>query len=413
MLDFTVDRLTPGYYDYGAALNLIGQLDWLGALTMSTAASRGGDDEPTGGGPARKAGIVVQTVAPTPKRHTALVLYLQPGSLSCRDTLLAARHWAELLEIYASVRTEAENANRKPLDTMLDAVEKCDGDRLVTRPPVRSIALRTLLDALDKVPSIELRTEPLREPPDTRRPDHVPDSAPYLRMRSAYGIFRSIEVSDYGPTELIDLVTPEQQAAIAGAAWDYNELFHLVTYPEYCPPGHPFNAQKCKELGEIYQSQPPGVLNAIDRRICDHGRYIADLAERNPTDAALQDKLHRWTDYCGRYSYANSGVPDETVAPPPLLTMSENDTDAPVSVHAERRQQERLLRKQRRYILIVSSPYLPPSTFASVQVDGTYYYIAQDDVISQRNFRLLQLISIMESVAPAPPLTPTVSVGGH
>lgn len=413
LLNFTVDRLTPEYNDYGAALNIIGQLDFMAEITIAATAVHADDSTGPPSGASQKATTIVQTVPPAMPRHTALMLYLQPNGLSCSDTLVAARLWTQLLEIYATVRTEAENAHLKELESLLASIRGCEGESLALQPPGHFIAKQAVLAALHKVPSLELRTEALKDTGDSGRPTHISNLAPFLKMRSAYAIFRSIEVSDYSPTELVEIVTPAAQATIAGMPWNDGQQFHLFTFQQYCQPNSEINPQKCNELRQMYESQPASVREEMDRRICQHGRHITVLAERKPKDERLQDELHRWTQICGRYTFANAGIADPTVFPSPLLTMSEDDMSGPTSLTPQRRMEERLLRKQRRYILIVSAPDPPVDTFVSVEVDGTYYYVAKDDTISQKNFRLLQLLSIIQAVAPVAPLTPTVSVGGH
>jgi hypothetical protein len=410
MLNFTVSRLTPGTLDYGAALNAIGELDYLNAITIVTETPRWGNA--TGGADHPKGMTIVQTTPPTPPRHTALVIYIQPSGLTCYGTLLASRLWAQLLAIYASVRTEAENANHRALESLLAQNARCDDDRLVMAQEGPVHTKQVLLEALRKVPYIEIRSEPLRQSDEPWATGHVGNSAPFLGTRSAYAILKSVEVSDYEPTELIEIVTPEDHDAIADMPWNDGQQFHLFTFQQYCAWGREINAAKCKELREIYAKLPQPDRDAVDRQICRHGRHIEALARRGPTDDAVSDRLRRWSEICGKYSFA-TGMTDPSVNPPPLLTMSEDNMSGSTSLTEERRLQELLLLKQRRYILIVKSPTSPGDSFASVAVDGNYYYIPGDDVISQRNFRLLSLISTIEAVAPTAPLTPTVSVGGH
>jgi hypothetical protein len=298
------------------------------------------------------------------------------------------------------------------LENLIAPIEGCYGDKMVMRRQGSYTTKQALLEAMRKVPFLELRTEPFKAPSEAGRSGQVSNPAPFLRTRSAYAMFRSIEVSDYEPTELIEIVSPSQQAAIADMPWNDGQQFHLFTFQQYCAPGAEISPRKCKELREIYQGQSPLVRDAMDRQICAHGRHIVTLAEHDPANDRLRDRLGRWTQICGKYTFTNSET-DPSIDPAPLLTMSEDDTTGPTALTEERRAEEQLLRKQRRYVLVVSSSTLPPETFASVNVGDNYYYIAKDDNISQRNFRLLSLISTIQAVAPTAPLTPTVSVGGH
>jgi len=413
MIDFAVDRLTPGYYDYGAALNLIGQLDWETAITIATVAPRGEDAANPSAEAAGKNSVIVQTVPPVPPPHTALAIYLQPYGLSCHDTLFVARLWTQLLGLYSAVRTNAENANRDALETLLTRIEGCEGDRLVMRQPGAHATKQTLLAALEKVPSIELRTQPLKTSADPRAANHVNNPAPFLRMRSAYAILRSIEVSDYNPAELIEIVKPQDEVTIADMPWNDGQQFHIFTFQQYCRLGQEINASKCRQMRAIYESLSVPVRDAMERTICQRGAHIMSLAAANPKDDRVQGKLRLWRQVCGRFSFTPPTAEAPTETPTPVLTMGEDDTSRETTLTPERLSEEELLRLQRRYILVVSAPTLPPDTFVSIEVDGNAYYIAKDDVVSQRNFRLLAMISLIQAVTPVPPLTPTLGVGSH
>jgi hypothetical protein len=66
------------------------------------------------------------------------------------------------------------------------------------------------------------------------------------------------------------------------------------------------------------------------------------------------------------------------------------------------------------YLLIIESstpPSLHPYVMHFDWAKHLYYYICDDDNVSKDNFNLLNIFLIVESVAPTPPLTPTISVG--
>lgn len=120
ILDFTVDRLTPIYSDFGPALNLLSELDYHNAITMSAGAVRADTDTRTQTMTLRNGSIVVQTTPPASPGHTALQFYVQAritqsgvrsGTPECRQTLKIAGLWVKLLQLYESVRTSTENAN--------------------------------------------------------------------------------------------------------------------------------------------------------------------------------------------------------------------------------------------------------------------------------------------------------------
>jgi len=423
-LNFTVDRLTPGFKDYGAALNLLGQLDADDALTISVATAGADDDTPTKIATGQKSTITVQTAPSSPKPHNALVLYVQPYSLRSCDTILrVSRLWAQLLYIYRTVRTTEENAKREALDELLAPITGCRDKVLTSRRNGRGPTEAELIAALQRVPSIELRTDALKPAAHgASKSAAVANTAPFLRLRSAYGIFRSIDVSDYSPDELIEVVSPEDHAELTGMPWDDGQQFHLITFQQYCqtPPNvrHP----KCKDLldDDGYKHE---ASDRVSHQICVHGLFINKLADSRPMDKQVQRQRSRWAGICldsGKpftqdelYAAAKEAITD---ARRPLLTMSEDDSPEARSMNGEDRRflDETALQRQRRYVFIVQSQTLPAETFAWTEDDdGTYYYIAKDDYISQKNFRFLSLISTIQAVAPGAPLTPTLQVGGH
>jgi hypothetical protein len=70
----------------------------------------------------------------------------------------------------------------------------------------------------------------------------------------------------------------------------------------------------------------------------------------------------------------------------------------------------------RHFVAVLHKPGLPPANaYSAVFYRSEWYYIDNDDFISQENFRLVNLILSLQAVAPsssgAP--TPTLPVGGH
>jgi hypothetical protein len=68
----------------------------------------------------------------------------------------------------------------------------------------------------------------------------------------------------------------------------------------------------------------------------------------------------------------------------------------------------------RRYILIIVDDRLPSGpVYVSYSEGGKYYYIAQDDAVSEKNFYLISLFMTMMAIPPStPPLSPVIKVGG-
>ncbi len=67
----------------------------------------------------------------------------------------------------------------------------------------------------------------------------------------------------------------------------------------------------------------------------------------------------------------------------------------------------------RRYILIIQSDSPPSEAYVSYFFNGTWYSIAADDAVSQKNFTLISLFLTMMAIPSAvPPLSPVINVGG-
>jgi hypothetical protein len=75
--------------------------------------------------------------------------------------------------------------------------------------------------------------------------------------------------------------------------------------------------------------------------------------------------------------------------------------------------EEKYLGNSRRFMLIAESNTPPPAdAFASVRQGDHWYYILNDDKISQFNLGLISQITTIEAVpSQTPPLTPSISVG--
>lgn len=68
----------------------------------------------------------------------------------------------------------------------------------------------------------------------------------------------------------------------------------------------------------------------------------------------------------------------------------------------------------RRYILIIVDDQSPEEPVYVSYTDGKrWYYIADDDAVSAKNFQLLSLLTTMMAIPPtSQPLTPVINVGG-
>jgi hypothetical protein len=98
-------------------------------------------------------------------------------------------------------------------------------------------------------------------------------------------------------------------------------------------------------------------------------------------------------------------------APDAIQCLVTSDTRSTMFDYSAVRRERRLW-FLRRYLLIIHSPTLPKSTYASYWNGREWFYIDTQDSISQRNFSLIHQFLIIQAAAPTALLAPTtLSVG--
>ena len=216
---------------------------------------------------------------------------------------------------------------------------------------------------------LELRSAPLKlsEAANTNKTDrHDNALAPVINTRSAIGILNRL-TTGFGSRRL-QYVDQQQYEKIISSYVNNLTYFHRCNDEFF----YTLRPQLAEELGV---------------------EFISDPAERQKISSfidATVNEQHEKKQHC-LYAINPTGG-------------SESD----MKLEAD-------LDKLRRFILIVTSPTVPPAgTYTSWQAeDGMWYYINSEDTISQKNFLLLaQFMLIQATQTPSPSLT-SVSVGPH
>jgi hypothetical protein len=204
---------------------------------------------------------------------------------------------------------------------------------------------------------MELRTMPLASNKVTI--PNLVSHAPLMRTYSAMGILKSAVEQ---PWPRIAFITPETYTAIRSHGWNSYAANPNLTFYTLLP---------CEE--EINDEAPPA-------NEC-----------QEPT-TMTRDIVH-WLD---------GGDPGEI---PYVYDPKRPGMDEYVKSNAR-------LGHLRRYVLIIKGTP-PPDAYVSYFDRGTWYYIAGDDDISQKNFNLISLFMTMMAIPSAtPPLSPSINVGG-
>lgn len=389
ILDFTADRLTPDLDDYDVAINLIGQLDSYDVLTFAAVSA-----QPPTVSIAKVAPSITISSTPPQEQHDALELFFNLPDLNCDKTRRIVALWYQLLELYQEPSDSVASDWLSKLATWLSR-PYCDAGsiRNIIRP-ISSLVLRTK--------PRELRSAPLRRAGAEGSESSFP-SAPDLRFRSAYGILRSVDKTEYNPGELIDIVEPAMYQVVRDHAWDDGKQFHTYDLRTLCPPGATSDlcyVARYRFRGPNYDWE--AALNRVDYLLASQEQLVLshhplrckDLQHvRCPSKADEDDRTKQGT----------------------LLTAldPQDDGNPSLDLKPEGKATERLLEESRRYILIEQSNSCPQETFTSVVYRGRCYWIELNDYITRKNLRFLALLVALQAVPAGSTLTPSLSVGGR
>jgi hypothetical protein len=360
VLQLTVDRMTPRFSDYGAALNAIIALDNYDALVIAAYPSSAltifeahKDGKKTGGG-AADTGAGAASITSLP--NDALVLYLEaerPGrgaqavanDADAQATARSILHlWIRLLRIYEGTQRDTEGLEKLCPDA--NARDACLArlDAQVSGMDAKAVA--ATLHALPG--SIELRTRPLPPAVMASGASGYDIAAPILRTRSALGVLKA--GAEYAGS-LIRFVSAGRYQALRAASWNAPHCANTNVRDYYTV------------LPDAVDADSAAVVARIKSGDCD----MATMRASQPLDM--------------------------------------NDTHA-VS-------QELMLAGARAFILVAEGPP-PPDAYVSYSEGSRSYYIAGDDAVSKLNFALLSQLLTMQAVAsPGASSTATISISPH
>jgi hypothetical protein len=240
---------------------------------------------------------------------------------------------------------------------------------------------------------IELRVVPVPAPEGgdnakARTLAQLTSRAPLMRTYSALGILKN---ATERPGPKIEFVTPRQYSQIRGEPWneDIDSLNHYTLLP--------------------------ADLDSVD---CPQARRQSGGCD-NPLPASKRElfrdgRLERWISDSVAGA-AQTGASATTSAnpnyPSGLDVYEVENSDVLKSDFIDLNGR---LGTLRRYILIIVDDHLPRNpVYASYHDGDKWYYIAKDDVVSEKSFQLLSLFMTMMAVPPSTqPLSPVINVGG-
>ncbi len=367
VLDLAADRLTPGGTDFYSVVNAIMELDAYECIVFSQGKSKGS--------------LELEGNYKSPLQNDVLTLFIMPDhpeldreENECQVNKRIANLWLELLQIYGcqdeakgqwqAIRDYLVNPPSQTWPTYVprcihipqpcgEAGGKSDSSQIKI----------TLLDSAPIQPKSPVQFERLAD-----------RQIPYLRLRSAMGILHNAIGEDFPLVAILDKGDFE---AIRGEAWNISARhFYTLTWHE--------TKTICDKWSEhLYKKK------------CDN-----ETEQPGVHDAKVDAWLNRFKDNPNALKQQKNSQ---------LFMYSQDPTDS-----NDGRNVERVLGLRRRYMLIIMDKSSPPgNAYAKAEYNGLWYYIDEEDKISQENFRLLSHFLTIQAVASqTPPLTPSLSVGG-
>ncbi len=366
LFDLASSYLTPDLSEFYPALNIISELYNDGALSFVAASSEltkpqgPTSDERTSRTPLGTLTLEVANKPASSGRNDALDIYLLPlHQHQQRSKLAEGRQvlqlWVRLLWIYSGSQPKFT----PPKDSGCAQIGATMSPSALRMLDVRLGSLDRKLD-LDEVRKclpnfIELRTTPI--PAQKAVAAGLSSGAPLLKTYSALGVLKNAAEKPRPRFTFIDRGVYEK---IRSHPWNLNAdtLSFYTLLPEDESEGDETPVAKGEEADAA----------KIDREAVDWlERPGADVFIYNPQGVSQEEYVR----VNGRLGFL------------------------------------------RRYILIIVADQQPANAYVSHFADGKWYYIADDDEISQKNFDVVSLFLTMMAIPSAvPPIAPTIAVGG-
>ena len=240
--------------------------------------------------------------------------------------------------------------------------------------------------------------------------------APLMRTFSALGMLKN---ATERPHPLVEFVAPETYRTIVGHAWNTKNIntqsFYTLLSDDEDSYGCP---EESKKVG---CDNPP---KKDEKTVSDWIGAREDIAKLNQDVDAYKSRCITITAPLADDAYQQCSKEGKDLEarrknfvphnyPSGILVYEKKGEDVLNDVYVKQNWELGLLR---RYILIIVDDH-PPAEAAYApyysERDGKWFYIAGNDVISQKNFHLLSLFMTMMAIpSSTPPLTPTINVGG-
>jgi hypothetical protein len=317
LLTLSVDRITPGYTDYFAAINALISLDQFGAIILTS---------------------------------ETLTINESKGKGSDNQSKI------EIPLLVVNFEQRSPRTNFEPPLTPLEA------DKVIGQLWQRFLGLMgENATNYKKLTVVRFRSNTA----------HIPVGAPVgnlaiLRTRSALGV---LQWASTRPDPLFAVIDEHLYTEIRENSWNKNcdnlNSFYTLTLNQERQE----EEEEQWEVREAQDEQPgkkPGSSKSVDPSTLAKSQYQVERC---------------------------------------LLTILNPDASA---------EQERELSDLRRYLLIIKSNSHPAESYAEYSDGKSWYYIANDDNISKRNFLFVSQILTIQAAPPTPlPLTPTITVGTH
>jgi hypothetical protein len=356
VLEMAVRSLTIDPEDFGAAMNAISELDYLNSIDIQPVKSTGAEPAK----PVRTFQDLLDNAAKGSQEteNDALGLFFEPHRATCEGRQESLLLWLKLLKIYYGTQVNSAGSwNVQKITRVFSGLAEpsfCD------RPSAKQ-QLDTVTDQLRDQREIELRVHPIRSHAKDRTSHDITERGRILQTLSAYGILKSVDSSDYTPSEQISIVTPEFYQLVKSEPWNEGKQFYTALYKDLCGD---------RSVPRLERSAPCQGLDGYG--------------------AAANDSIDM---FMVRYT---GQEPILTFEPPVLDNMYDS-----------------ILNQRRRFVLVQRSPHDPGKAYVSVYRDGMFYFIDAEDTISQRNLSLIALIVAIQAVTPGATVTPSVPVGGR
>lgn len=369
LLDFSTSFLTLDYDEYYAALNIIAKLDYdqrLELVAEKSEVTKAKDSAKTV--PLQNTQSTNVTLEVTNKSGgggaaDALVIYFQPPrdrSKGSGDQIL----WNWLWYFYRGTQAKPkQNPPTHPIPIPPAAAVPAAAPAApaaAPAPPVPTVARAPEtsrdLTSIDRN-RIELRTMPVTTA--EKNSNGLISGAPLMKTFSALGILKN---ATEPPRPKIAFVDLERYSQIRGRPWNQDKEHKDVDIGFYTL---------------LPEDENPGDQNLKPREIAEQDAVVAWL-KRTQDD------------------------------PPYLYPLPRLDFTDVELIRGNFR-----LGALRRYILIIMDDHAPADAYVAHFEHGRWYYIARDDVTSQKNFNLISLFLTMMAIpSTTPPISPTISVGG-